>query len=303
MSQVVLTVGLMAYNEEKYLDETIASILRQDFDYPIEIIIADNASQDRTSQIAKSFVGNDKLPPNVTMHYYRHDTNLGALDNYNFLVRKARGDFFILAGAHDLWSAGYLLHLYQAIMADPKLVVVGPHTTWIDDTGTHIDRPTSFYCTSGLNEIQRFLISICGNQNCLYGIFRTEALKQTRLQLQILGSGAVMLGELALLGDIGYESKAIWYRRENRTKENARTRVSRYKAMLFRRKRWRPFPHWQIPISYAAIAFGRLPNNLITRFLILIVGIPVVLGIYLHLLIFDIFQLFTFHNAKKSNSL
>ena len=59
MSQVVLTVGLMAYNEEKYLDETIESILRQDFDYPIEIIIADNASKDRTGQIAQSFVGKE----------------------------------------------------------------------------------------------------------------------------------------------------------------------------------------------------------------------------------------------------
>jgi len=49
-----ISVIIPAYNEEKYLRQTLEAILVQD--YPdFEIIVIDNASTDRTSEIARSF--------------------------------------------------------------------------------------------------------------------------------------------------------------------------------------------------------------------------------------------------------
>jgi glycosyltransferase involved in cell wall biosynthesis len=49
-----ISVIIPAHNEEKYLERTLEAILAQD--YPnFEVIIVDNASTDRTSDIAKSF--------------------------------------------------------------------------------------------------------------------------------------------------------------------------------------------------------------------------------------------------------
>ena len=49
-----ISIIIPAYNEEKYLEETLKCVLNQD--YPdFEIIVVDNNSTDRTSEIAKSF--------------------------------------------------------------------------------------------------------------------------------------------------------------------------------------------------------------------------------------------------------
>jgi glycosyltransferase involved in cell wall biosynthesis len=49
-----ISVIIPAYNEEKYLSKTLEAILAQN--YPdFEVIVVDNASTDRTSEIAKSF--------------------------------------------------------------------------------------------------------------------------------------------------------------------------------------------------------------------------------------------------------
>ena len=51
-----ISVIIPAHNEEKYLRKTLEAILVQD--YPdFEVIVVDNASTDRTSEIAKSFSG------------------------------------------------------------------------------------------------------------------------------------------------------------------------------------------------------------------------------------------------------
>lgn len=49
-----ISVIIPAYNEEKYLERTLEAILAQDYS-DFEVIVVDNASTDRTSDIAKSF--------------------------------------------------------------------------------------------------------------------------------------------------------------------------------------------------------------------------------------------------------
>ena len=51
-----ISVIIPAHNEEKYLRQTLEAILAQD--YPdFEVIVIDNASTDRTAEIARSFPG------------------------------------------------------------------------------------------------------------------------------------------------------------------------------------------------------------------------------------------------------
>ena len=51
-----ISVIIPAHNEEKYLGQTLEAIMHQD--YPdFEVIVVDNASTDKTSDIARSFTG------------------------------------------------------------------------------------------------------------------------------------------------------------------------------------------------------------------------------------------------------
>lgn len=56
-----VSVLVPAFNEEKYIEQALEALLKQD--YPnFDVIIADNASTDRTSAIVQNFI--DRLPTN-----------------------------------------------------------------------------------------------------------------------------------------------------------------------------------------------------------------------------------------------
>lgn len=258
-----VTVGIMAYNEEKYLSQAIESILKQlDFsDY--EILISDNASEDKTGQIAQEYADKHK-----NIRYVRHPQNLGALNNFNSLVKNAQGKYFVLAGAHDLWSPNFLFSLVQALDLDPQAVIAYAPTIWIDEDGKHLNKPTGFIDTSGSNVVERFNMVMWGNQHAMYGLYRLDALRRTRLQLSIIGSGAVMLGELAIEGTFIVFPEATWYRRMNRQPETRQKRLQRYSQVLFSKPRRLILPHWQIPIAYFTGVL-RSKTSLPTRLLLI----------------------------------
>lgn len=240
----LITIGVMAYNEEKHLADTLDSILQQPFD-DYEILIANNASQDSTGDIATKYAETD---PRI--RHIRHARNIGALQNYNSLVNNARGRYFVLAGAHDLWSNNFLPRLLETLEIRPEAVLAYGRTVWIDEAGEPLDKESGYIDTSGTNLITRFNMTIWGNQHAMYGMYRLDALRKTRLQLEIIGSGAVMLGELVLLGDIIVVPDVLWYRRMNRTQETMHEKLDRYYRMLFSTPKKPRFPHWHIPWSY-----------------------------------------------------
>ena len=53
-----ITVGMPVYNGEKYIEESIKSVLSQTFE-DFEFLIADNASDDRTAAICQDYASQD----------------------------------------------------------------------------------------------------------------------------------------------------------------------------------------------------------------------------------------------------
>lgn len=52
-----VSVVIPAYNEAAYIEKTLQALLQQDFQYPFEVIVVDNASTDATAEIAGGFPG------------------------------------------------------------------------------------------------------------------------------------------------------------------------------------------------------------------------------------------------------
>ena len=279
-----VTIGLMVYNEEKYIALAIASILEQDYSN-YEIIIADNASTDRTGEIALKYADRDSR-----IKYFRHAQNIGALDNFNFLVRNANGKYFVLAGGHDLWSQNYITALTDALENHPGAVLAHAPTSWLDDSGQHLNKRTGFIDTSGLDSVARFNLVMWNNQHAMYGLYRLSVLRETRLQMQFVGSGILMLCELALQGDIILAPEAMWYRRMNRKPESREDRLKRYHKILFRKPRPIFLTHWLIPWYLFTSTFrGKIPFGI--RFLLMLSAMTSVIH-YSQLMIWDVLFLF-----------
>src|SRR5438034_9026734 len=70
-----VSVGMPVYNGERYVAEAVDSLLAQTYE-DFELIICDNASTDRTGEIARSYAARD-----TRVRYARHEKSLGAGGN------------------------------------------------------------------------------------------------------------------------------------------------------------------------------------------------------------------------------
>jgi len=81
-----VSIGLPVYNRERFLRETLESLLAQTFE-DFELIISDNASTDGTQAICREYTSKD---PRI--RYYRNDQNRGASWNYNHVFELSVGE-------------------------------------------------------------------------------------------------------------------------------------------------------------------------------------------------------------------
>lgn len=124
MSKPLITVVIPAYNAERYLEETLASVRAQTFsDY--EILVIDDGSSDRTTEIAAGFSG-------VTLLLQK---NQGAAAARNTGIRAANGTYVAFLDADDIWFPSKLEKQAAHLLAHPR-------TAWTYTDALVFDEPT-----------------------------------------------------------------------------------------------------------------------------------------------------------------
>lgn len=96
-----VSIICITYNQENYIASAIESFLMQEQStYNLEIIIADDASTDRTSEIIKKYY---KKHPNLINAILRNE-NIGIQDNLVSALNIAKGDYIALCEGDDYWT-------------------------------------------------------------------------------------------------------------------------------------------------------------------------------------------------------
>jgi glycosyltransferase involved in cell wall biosynthesis len=191
-----LTVGLPVHNGQRYLAETLTSLLEQE-DVDFELVIADNASTDRTAEICHDLTAND---PRV--RYARREYNVGVTANHNRLVEQSRAPLFMWAAADDLYQPKRLRECLTALDEQPWAVLAFTAATQIDATGTMVGNWHN-PCRVGHHDPIIRLTDLIGleheNYHC-YGLFRRDVLMRTQLLPPVKNNDRVLVAELALHG-------------------------------------------------------------------------------------------------------
>jgi len=112
-----INVIIPVYNGERYLAETIESVLAQTY-RPVEVIVVDDGSTDESARIAKSF--------GFSIRYY-YQPNLGTAAALNRGIELACGDYFAFLGADDLWTEDRIRLQMAAFDAHPNVDIVSGH--------------------------------------------------------------------------------------------------------------------------------------------------------------------------------
>jgi glycosyltransferase involved in cell wall biosynthesis len=207
----VLTIGVPVYNAENFLRKTLEGLLAQTFD-DFEIIISDNASTDSTQAICEEFACLDSR-----ISYFRYTENRGAAWNFNNTVHKARGRYFKWAAHDDLHKPEFMEKCIEALENQPNTVLAFARTVFIDADDQEIREyvyPVDLYETPAPVRFRHF---VAGGHivHEVFGVIRTEVLRQTDLIGGYLGSDLVLLGDLALRGAFYQVPEVLFLHREH----------------------------------------------------------------------------------------
>jgi glycosyltransferase involved in cell wall biosynthesis len=200
-----VTVGLPVYNGAQFIEEALDSLLVQTFT-DFELIISDNASTDQTAQICRSYAARDKR-----IRYIRQTHNIGAGNNFNFIVKHVSGEYFKWAAHDDIYDPEFLSKCVSLLdEAPPSVVLCVPRIKLIDEqshvTNHHgfaskcfLTHNTKAVCELRFPEVLRVLAK-GGVTRIIWGLMRTEILKKTRLFIPYHSGDVLLAAELSLLG-------------------------------------------------------------------------------------------------------
>jgi glycosyltransferase involved in cell wall biosynthesis len=107
----LLSFVVSCYNQEPFIGEAIAGALAQTYS-PLEIIISDDCSKDRTFAIAQETVASYRGPHVVRLN--RNDRNLGIGGNVNRAMEFCHGELILLADGDDVSLPSRTEVTYQA---------------------------------------------------------------------------------------------------------------------------------------------------------------------------------------------
>ena len=129
----LISIVLPVYNGEKYLRESIESVIAQTYEN-WELLILDDCSTDNTSVIAKEYEVKDKR-----IHYYRNEENLRLPRNLNRGFSLARGGFLTWTSDDNRYKPEALEKMYYALKADAGAQFVFASCRIIDGDGKEVE--------------------------------------------------------------------------------------------------------------------------------------------------------------------
>jgi glycosyltransferase involved in cell wall biosynthesis len=203
----LVTISIPTYNQERYIARAIESALAQTY-RPLEIIVSDDRSSDRTLEIARNYEGGP-------VRVFTSEQNVGRVANYRrCLIDFARGGWMVNLDGDDYYNdPDFVARALSKIGSEPGIVMYAAGATELNErTGTLHPQPLGLdvqeRCMSGvdyvlgyprLNAFQHFAV--------LYD--RALALQTDFYSLDSLGTDTDSLCRLALKGKVYVERRHV----------------------------------------------------------------------------------------------
>ena len=190
VSNLRLTIGIPVYNGENTIKESLDCCSKLSDDL-FQVVVSDNGSTDGTLALAQSF---SERYPHITV--YRHKQNMGASNNFKFLLDGCSTEYFMWLAADDVVAESLNLaeidHLFQQY---PRAIAVSPFAL-VGDVGSEVpDRGNRSLLGSCAMNTLRFLLRP-GVNSRFYSIYRTERLRALFVGTFGAGNGSYFASDI-----------------------------------------------------------------------------------------------------------
>jgi glycosyltransferase involved in cell wall biosynthesis len=133
MESGLVSIITPIFNGDKYIAETIESVINQSYTQ-WEMLIIDDGSTDRSADIIKGYLSVEKRI------FYFFQQNGGSASARNNGIRNANGQYFALLDADDIWERDFLKSQIS-LLKEKKAVLVYASYKRINETSEEILKP------------------------------------------------------------------------------------------------------------------------------------------------------------------
>jgi glycosyltransferase involved in cell wall biosynthesis len=210
-NQPLVSIGIPTYNRPAGLRHTLECVTKQTY-RNLEIVVSNNASpDDETDAIIRSYAANDDR-----IKYYKQDTNIGVFRNFEFVLTKATGKYFVWFADDDSCEPEFIGETVACLERDDDVALAMCEIRFVDEmsgaestmrlSSISVARATRDWAAD-----RRLFFDISTEPvfMCIYGVYRTSVLKDCeRLDFTspwkkiVAGSEIPFLSQIAVRGKI-----------------------------------------------------------------------------------------------------
>ena len=151
MREVMLSVVMTTYNHERYIATAIESVLRQQTDFPIEIVVGEDCSTDRTLNILLDY--QSQYPEAIRI--VRSESNVGFRENYRRTIAAAHGRYIAMLDGDDYFTHRKKLQMQVELLEqNPDVGMCYGRSERVDESGATTIYPEG-ECTTTLEAMLR----------------------------------------------------------------------------------------------------------------------------------------------------
>jgi glycosyltransferase involved in cell wall biosynthesis len=195
-----VTFALLAYNQESFIREAVEGAFSQTYE-PLEIILSDDYSSDKTFGILKAMAVEYNGPHNVILR--QNKINKGLIEHVNHITSIMKGEILVFAAGDDISLPNRTKKIVSVFENNPKAFLVHSEVTEINEKGSIVGEgipPIGInYEIEDLTKATGIYIGATGAiHKDLFKYFRSIIIKNT-YEDQIYGYRAALIGEIKFL--------------------------------------------------------------------------------------------------------
>lgn len=137
LSNPKVSVLMITYKHEKFIEQAINSVLEQNTNFEYELIIANDNSPDATHEVVTKIIR--EHPRSSIIKYFKNKVNLGPNANYNKAYFSGKGEYIAVCEGDDFWEDKLKLQKQVDFLdQNPEYVLTYHDAKCIDESGNNI---------------------------------------------------------------------------------------------------------------------------------------------------------------------
>lgn len=206
-----VSVTVVTYNHGEWLAECLESIVTQVTDFPFEVIVGDDASNDgKTTKILKDYAARY---PHVIVPVIR-ERNINGTQNYLDIVRRTRGKYIAHIDGDDMMLPGKLQKQVDFLDCHPECSIVAHDVRVIDGSSGALISDSFENCKiPDIADVNYLIMTGCYFAHCSK-MYRRAAIKNWERDRRTVDFFYHI--EQAKSGDIGYLHEVLGVYRKSR---------------------------------------------------------------------------------------